>query len=266
MQPYRAWNTSIATQIRAWESGPGDRYLAAAPITHGTSTYILPTLGTGGTIVLFDRPRPEETLHCLQHEAITTTFVPPTVIYMMMQRAESRASDYRHLRNLIYGSAPMRSEAIAEAQSIFGPCVASTYGQTEAPQIATMIASQDLARPEKRASVGRETFLTRVGIMRPDGTLADIGDEGEIVIRGDLLMSGYWRQPEDRADDCRWLAAHRRSRRLRRRGLPLHQGTRPRRHHHGRLQRVSDRRRAGHGRAPRRRGLRHLRRAGREVG
>lgn len=199
MQPYRAWNTSIATQIRAWNLGPGDRYLAAAPITHGTSTYILPTLGTGGTIVLLDRPRPEETLHCLQHEAITTTFVPPTVIYMMMQRAESRASDYRHLRNLIYGSAPMRSEAIAEAQSIFGPCVASTYGQTEAPQIATMIASQDLARPEKRASVGRETFLTRVGIMRPDGTLADIGDEGEIVIRGDLLMSGYWRQPEKTA-------------------------------------------------------------------
>ncbi|WP_185982588.1 class I adenylate-forming enzyme family protein [Aureimonas mangrovi] len=200
MQPYRSWNASVATQIMSWGMRRGDRYLASAPITHGTSTYILPTLATGGTIVLADQPRPEETLRMIQDEGITTAFVPPTVIYMMMQLGAARRSEYPVLRNLVYGSAPMRSEAIQEAQSIFGPCIASTYGQTEAPQIATMISARDLAREEKRASVGRETFLTRVAVMDPEGGLVAPGEEGEIVIRGDLVMTGYWNQTEKTAE------------------------------------------------------------------
>jgi acyl-CoA synthetase (AMP-forming)/AMP-acid ligase II len=200
MQPYRAWNATIVTQILAWQMRTGDRYLAAAPITHGTSTYVLPTLGTGGTLVLLDRPRPEETLRHIRENRIATTFVPPTVIYMMMQLPEARQASYDDLRNLVYGSAPMRSEAIAEAQSIFGPRIASTYGQTEAPQIATMISVEDMLRPEKRASVGRETILSKVAIMDPDGNLLPAGGYGEIVIRGDLLMTGYWSQPEKTAE------------------------------------------------------------------
>lgn len=200
MQPLRAWNTNIVTQIMAWGLTAGDRYLAAAPITHGTSTYILPTLGTGGTLVLLDRPRPETTLDHLQNGRITTTFVPPTVIYMMLEQEAAGRSDYPHLRNLVYGSAPMRPEAIAQAQSVFGARIASTYGQTEAPQIATMISAEDLTREDKRASVGRETPLTHVAIMSPEGELLAPGREGEIVIRGDLVMSGYWRQPEKTAE------------------------------------------------------------------
>lgn len=196
MQPYRAWNTNIITQIMAWDMQEGDRYLAAAPITHGTSTYILPTLATGGTIVILDQPRPKETLHHLLTNNITTTFLPPTVLYLMMQIPEAKEGNYERLRNLVYGSAPMRPEAIADAQQIFGPCIASNYGQTEAPQIATMITAQDLLRPEKRASVGRETILSKVGIIDESGNLLPAGSNGEIVLRGDLLMTGYWRQPD----------------------------------------------------------------------
>lgn len=196
MQPYRSWNANIVTQILAWGLKRGDRLLAVAPITHGTSTYILPTLATGGTLVLMDQPRPEDVLRGLSEERIVTTFLPPTVIYMMMQLPAARRGNYDHLRNLVYGSGPMRPDAIAEAQSIFGPRICSTYGQTEAPQIATMISSEDLAVPELRASVGRETILTRVAIMDEEGNLLPDGELGEIVIRGDLLMTGYWRQPE----------------------------------------------------------------------
>ncbi|MFN3208622.1 MAG: class I adenylate-forming enzyme family protein [Roseovarius sp.] len=196
MQPYRAWNTNIATQVAAWSLGEGQRYLAAAPITHGTSTYILPTLATGGTLVLLDRPRPEQTLDFLQNSRITTTFVPPTVLYMLMELENVRDADYAHLKNLIYGAGPMRPDAIGRAQDIFGPCLASTYGQTEAPQIATMISAAELKDPAKRASVGRETFLSRVEIMDDKGHILPAGKIGEIVIRGDLLMTGYWDQPD----------------------------------------------------------------------
>ena len=207
MQPYRAWNTTIVTQIEAWSLAPGERCLAAAPITHGTSTYILPTLGSGGTLVLLDRPRPQETLAALQTGGIVTTFVPPTVLYVLMELNGVRDSDYPTLRNFIYGGGPMRPEAIARAQDIFGPCIASTYGQTEAPQIATMITAQDLLHPERRASVGRETMLSEVAILGPEGVRLPQGETGEVVIRGDLMMTGYWNQPEKTAETIRngWL-------------------------------------------------------------
>lgn len=200
MQPYRAWNTNIITQILAWGLKVGDRLLASAPITHGTSTYLLPTFATGGTLVLKDQPRPEDVLRTLAEDRISTTFLPPTVIYMMMQLPEARRANFDHLRNLVYGAGPMRPDAIAEAQSVFGPRIASTYGQTEAPQIATMISAQDLTDPDKRASVGRETILTRVAVMDEAGAILPQGELGEIVIRGDLLMTGYWRQPEKTAE------------------------------------------------------------------
>jgi len=149
---------------------------------------------------MLDRPRPHETLGALQNNRIATTFVPPTVLYMLMELENVAESNYPHLRNLIYGAGPMRPEAIERAQSLFGPCIASTYGQTEAPQVATVISAADLHRPEKRASVGRETTLTQVEIMGPDGSILPAGETGEIVIRGDLLMTGYWNQPDKTAE------------------------------------------------------------------
>ena len=196
MQTYRSWNAVIAIQIRAWEMAEGDRFLIAAPITHGTSTYILPTLATGGTLVLIDRARPGVILDNIANNAITTTFLPPTVIYMMMEEDGIENMKFDVLRNLIYGSAPMRSEAIAQAQKVFGPRIASTYGQTEAPQCATIISAKDLARDDKRASVGRETLLARVGVLDHNLHEVKTGEIGEIAIRGDLMMGGYWNQPE----------------------------------------------------------------------
>ena len=157
--------------------------------------------------MLLDRPRPAGVLAALAEQAIATTFVPPTLIYMMMLEPGIEGMAFPALRNLVYGSAPMRPEAIERAQRLFGGALASTYGQTEAPQIATMIGPADLMRPERQASVGRETWLTQVGIMDPQGALLPDGEVGEIVIRGDLLMTGYWRQPDKTAETIRdgWL-------------------------------------------------------------
>ncbi len=198
-QPYRAWNTNIATQLHCYGLGPDTRYLTAAPITHGTSTYILPTLAVGGTLVLVDRPRPAEVLDALAHRAISTLFVAPTMVYSMMAEPGIDALRFPKLRHLVYAAAPMRPSEIERAQRLFGPVLASVYGQTEAPQIATYAAPEDLLRPDKRASVGRATFLTEVAVMDAAGRLASCGETGEVVIRGDLVMTGYWRQPEQTA-------------------------------------------------------------------
>ena len=207
MQPLRAWTTNIETQIEVWDMKPGERTLLAAPFTHGTGTYIYPTLGSGGTLVILDQPTPAETLYALAEHEITTVFLPPTVIYLMMALPDAGKTSFPALRNLIYGAGPMRPEAIEKASAIFGATLASTYGQTEAPQVATTISASELMQPELRASVGRATQLTDVQIMDEQGRVLPPGEVGEIVFKGDLVMTGYWKQPEKTAETIRdgWL-------------------------------------------------------------
>src|SRR3546814_6103621 len=94
----------------------------------------------------------------------------------------------------------MRPESIRAAQAVFGNAVETTFGQTEAPQIMTYLRGDRLAREETIASVGRECLMTEVAIMSPEGDILDAGETGEIVGSGDLLMTGYWKQPDKAAE------------------------------------------------------------------
>jgi acyl-CoA synthetase (AMP-forming)/AMP-acid ligase II len=196
VQPIRAWIACLMSQLHAYGPDADTRYLAAAPITHGTSTYLLPTFAAGGTVVLTDRPKPAETLRLLREAAITTTFVPPTVIYMLMAELDGAPAATPALRHLVYGAGPMRPAEIARALEIFGPVLHSSFGQTEAPQIVAHIGPDDLARPERQASVGQASPMTTVAVMDAAGRILPAGEAGEVVVRGDLVMSGYWNQPD----------------------------------------------------------------------
>ena len=140
----------------------------------------MPTLAVGGTVVLTDRPKPADMLCQLRERKITTVFLPPTVIYMMLDQLGSSQAELPTLRRLIYGAGPMRPTEIERAQRTFGPVIASTYGQTEAPQIATYIGPEDLLHSSRRTSVGRSTLLTRVEVMNVDGEVLPPGQAGEL--------------------------------------------------------------------------------------
>ena len=200
MQPYRAWNAGIINQIVSWGLTPDDRYVVSAPITHGTGTYLLPVLASGGTHLLLDSVTPATITTAFRERGGTLSFMPPTLIYMIMAQPGVSRADFPKLRNLIYGGAPMPPEKIDRALDFFGPVLGTTYGQTEAPQIATVLRPAELAQPQNRASVGRATWLSDVAIMAPDGTLLPAGEIGEVVVHGDLTMTGYWRLPEKTAE------------------------------------------------------------------
>ncbi|RBL86419.1 long-chain fatty acid--CoA ligase [Streptomyces cavourensis] len=200
MQPYHAWNAGIINQITNWGLTPDDRYVVAAPVTHGTGTYLLPVLASGGAHVLLEAATPAAITAAFRERGGTLSFMPPTLIYMIMAQPGVSRADFPRLRNLIYGGAPMPPEKIERARAFFGPVLGTTYGQTEAPQIVTVLRPADLDAPENRASVGRVTWLSDVAIMAPDGALLPRGEIGEVVVRGDLVMSGYWRLPEKTAE------------------------------------------------------------------
>lgn len=200
MQPYRAWMANIVNQIQAWGFDEHTRYVVAAPITHGTSTYLLPVLAQGGCHVLLTQGGAEAVRQAFRERGGTVCFMPPTLIYMLMALPGSSRADYPHLRQLIYGGAPMPPEKIRAVRDFFGPVLGTTYGQTEAPQILTVMRPDDFEDERHWAAVGRTAWFTDVAIMSPSGEILPPGEIGEVVARGDLLMSGYWRLPEKTAE------------------------------------------------------------------
>jgi len=196
MQPARAWNATLVNQIQAFGFAAHDRYLIAAPLTHGTSTYLLPILAQGGCHVLPASNKPAELLRSLQEDGITTSFMPPTLLYMLMSETGEQPLHLPHLQHLIYGGAPMPVEKIRAAHACFGPVLETTYGQTEAPQVVSIMRAADFADEAYWSSVGRPGLLADVAIMSPQGQLLATGEVGEIVVRGDLVMTGYWQMPE----------------------------------------------------------------------
>jgi acyl-CoA synthetase (AMP-forming)/AMP-acid ligase II len=200
MQPYRAWMANITNQIHAWGFDEHERYIVAAPITHGTSTYLLPILAQGGCHVVLGGAGAEAVRTAFRERGGTVCFMPPTLVYMLMALPGVSRADFPRMRRLIYGGAPMPPEKIRQVRDFFGPVLGTTYGQTEAPQILTVMQPEDFEDPANWAAVGRTTWFSDVAIMAPDGRLLPSGEVGEVVARGDLLMTGYWRLPEKTAE------------------------------------------------------------------
>jgi len=196
IQTYRVWETCITSMLAAFEFDGEDRHLIAAPMTHGANTLIMPTFAVGGMQVFMGPAKPASILDAFERDRITTVFVPPTVIYMMLAEPDLQARDFSALRHLIVGGAAIRSDEVPRAMKVFNNALETCFGQTEAPQIAICMRADDWQDPSLHASTGRATARTRVEVMDPDGRMLPRGESGEIVLKGDLVMKGYLNMPE----------------------------------------------------------------------
>jgi len=180
-------------------------HLVVAPITHTAGVICLPLMAYGATNVIMAMPDLDTILEYIERFKVTTLFLPPTVIYMLLQHPRVREYDYSSLRYLIYGAAPMSVEKLKEAVEVFGPVLAQGYGQTEAPITCTFLSPKEhlvIGDPEKEKrlrSCGRPSPLTQVAIMDDDGKLLGPDETGEIVVRGNLVMKGYYKNPDETA-------------------------------------------------------------------
>jgi acyl-CoA synthetase (AMP-forming)/AMP-acid ligase II len=173
-----------------------DANLIAAPLTHGTSCFVLPILAVGGRHVLLEEPKPRAIVERLHDHAISTLYAPPTMIYSLLDEPSTHEQPFPSLRHLIYSAAPMSPTRIREAQRAFGPVVETAYGQVEAPQIITAMRAKELMREENLESVGCQSSVVNVAITAPDGAEMRPGEVGEIVVQGPLVMSAYLDRPE----------------------------------------------------------------------
>lgn len=171
-----------------------DGNLAVAPLTHGGSHYILPLLAVGGRQILLRAPNPDSIADAFKNQGATVSFMPPTLIYKLIDNKSTHASDFDNLRHLTYSAAPMPQERIAQTIEFFGPKLSTVYGQTEAPMTITAMSAADMAKPELQSSVGKVCLYSHISILSETGEPLLTGETGEIACAGDIVMSGYFEE------------------------------------------------------------------------
>lgn len=183
-----------------------------APITHAAGGAILANLITGGTNLLLKNFDPEGLLQTIQDQKVTDILLVPTMINMMLAVPDIEKYDLSSLDTIVYGTAPMSPDRIKQAVSIFGPVLSQGYGQTECASISSLskidhLAVNDPALTHRLLSAGRPSFECEVKILDDEEQEVATGEIGEIVVRSDNVMKGYWNAPELTKDTLKdgWL-------------------------------------------------------------
>ncbi len=205
---HRTWQTMIANLLTAFPVQRPPVNLVVAPMTHAAGGVAMMLMAVGATFVILPGFSPERVPAAIAQHRVTHLFLPPTAIYMLLAHPDVRQHDYSSLDYLIYAAAPMSVDKLRVAMEVFGPVMAQTFGQAEAPMLCTALTPREHAQalaetPGRLASCGRATLLTEVAIMGDDGQLLPDGERGEIVVRGPLVMASYYKNPEATAEASR---------------------------------------------------------------
>jgi acyl-CoA synthetase (AMP-forming)/AMP-acid ligase II len=181
--------------------------LAAAPMTHTAGLLSLPCTARGGTVVIVTKPDPAVLLAAIPKYQVTEFFLPPTVIYRLLDIPDlNKKVDFSSLKYLLYGAAPMSVEKLKQAIETIGPVLMGGYGQTECPASIAYLPPDEhfvdgkIADDARLSSVGRPNPLVNVEIMDDTGAILARGESGEICVRGDLVMKGYYKAPDKTAE------------------------------------------------------------------
>ena len=181
---------------------PGEILGLVGPITHASGMQLAPAFCSGVTVRLFERFEPGPYLRTMRDEAITSTFMVPTMVGMVLaELGDGPRPALPALRRLGYGAAPMAPARILQAMDVFGPVLTQGYGAGETTSGVTTLSVHDhvVARerfPERLASCGRPFAESRVEVVDDAGRVVAPGEVGEIVVSGDDVFAGYWNAPQ----------------------------------------------------------------------
>ena len=195
---FHLFNDALAAELGAAQSNR--RFLLSSPLFHIASLHNLavPRLAIGDTAVVHTgRFDPERVLRLLERERVTNWGAVPTMLARLLDHPTLAQYDLGSLRALSVNSAPSGpdfKERVRAALPGAGQSLGTSYGLTESATAATVAGADELASDPE--TVGRPVRTMRVEIRDSDGNRVPDGTEGEIYLRGPMVMLGYWRDPE----------------------------------------------------------------------
>jgi acyl-CoA synthetase (AMP-forming)/AMP-acid ligase II len=184
-----------------------EKTLVSAPFFHiAGATAMMSSIWGGRTLVILPLFTPEGWLDAVHQEQATHSFVVPTMLKRIMEVPDFDRYDIASLKLITYGAAPMPYEVVRRACDIFPPKgvgLMNAYGQTESTSTLTFLGPDDHdlsvdteARERRLRSVGRPMDDVEIGIMDERNHLLANGQEGEICVRSDRVMKGYYKQED----------------------------------------------------------------------
>ena len=194
---------------------PGDVVAHAAPMSHGSGIVALPAVARAATNAVLDTKsfEPNALFALIERMKVShVAFLAPTQIIKMLEEYRPGAYDLSSLKAICYGGAPIYVEHLRNAVKAFGPVFAQIYGQGEAP---ITITGMNAAAHARLLEAG-DARIGSAGTLRTDVEARCVdeqdrplppGQAGEVVVRGDIVMQGYWNNPEATAEAMRngWL-------------------------------------------------------------
>ncbi|MBM3511245.1 MAG: long-chain fatty acid--CoA ligase [Alphaproteobacteria bacterium] len=181
-----------------------DTIVHAAPMSHASGLYGLPFVARGGSHVIpesghFD---PDELAALFRSHANVTLFAAPTMLMRLTNAPALHDHDFANLKTIHYGGGPMYVADLVKAIDLFGPRLFQIYGQGESPCTITGLSKlehQNTSHPrylEHLGSAGVARTDVEVRVVDADDRTLPPGEIGEVVVRGDVVMTGYWANPE----------------------------------------------------------------------
>ena len=192
---------------------PGDAIIHAAPMSHGSGFYMLPHVAQGGVNVVPESAgfEPAEIHALLQAHRGVTMFAAPTMVKRLVEHADEAGTP--GLKTIVYGGGPMYVADCKAALARFGCKLVQIYGQGESPMTISCLprafhaASADPRWEHRLASVGHAFSGVELIVADADDKPLPVGEIGEVLVRGDTVMAGYWNNPAASAETLRhgWL-------------------------------------------------------------
>jgi acyl-CoA synthetase (AMP-forming)/AMP-acid ligase II len=188
---------------------PYGRLLHAAPLFHlaGIAAWVGGNL-IGSTHVFLPAFDPTAVLDAMSTHGITDVLLVPTMIQFLIDHPALPEHDLTGIAHIVYGASPISESVLDRARAAFPRArFTQAYGMTELGPVATLLLPEDHDKPELRTSGGRAAPHTEVRIVGPDDRELTRGAIGEVIVRGDNVMLGYWKQPEETSAAVRdgWL-------------------------------------------------------------
>jgi acyl-CoA synthetase (AMP-forming)/AMP-acid ligase II len=189
----------VRGQTLAMDVNGEDRLLLDIPVNHvgGNVMAIMSMLYAGGTLVMLDAFVPQEVLETIQKEKITVMGQVPAQYILLMMSPDFDSYDVSSVRGAVVSAAPSPKELFGQVKEKFGLYPTNGFGLSEASGAVTFTRVDEDSFERLSTSVGKANPGIDISIMDPQGYHLPPGEEGEICIKGDAVMKGYYKRPDE---------------------------------------------------------------------